>query len=177
MWKVRDVRSPRRHLVLIALAGAILAAGCGVRHEPGHETTGEHHAHKAAHGGCLSEIESCDLGHVETKLADGTLTLWFVGSGGDTTRAVRVPDIEVRLSLAPDGAAAREIVLEAAPIDLAGETVGHCSCFQASTQWLREIVRFEATGVVAFKGAPRHLTIRYPAENVPGHEHEHAEHK
>ena len=122
----------------------------------------EHH-HTAPHGGVLNEIGCCENGHAEVRIADGSMTLWFVGGGDQTGRAVRIPDQSITLTVpAAGGTPARTIVLAAKPLVLAEEKAGDCSCFAGAAPWLATAPAFTATGTVTFRGTPTALTIAWP---------------
>lgn len=148
-------------------ACALLAAllGCGGAKEKAPEAKGEH---VAVHGGCLNALGTCENGHVEAKVEGETLTLWFVGGGGDTAKAVRVPDAEIALAVTLDGEKdARTLALKAKPNALADEKAGDGSRFEGSAPWLKGAAKFVATGRVTFKGKPQDVRIEYPAGYDP----------
>jgi hypothetical protein len=129
--------------------------------------------HEAHHGGVLNVIGD-EVGHVEIRLTDELVELWFVGGGNDTDRAVPIKADKIRLTVE------KELILNAAPLVLAGETEGNCSHFSAHCDWLGSMKEFVAQGHVMFKGQEFELSIRYPHGYDPhhghGHEHEHHEH-
>lgn len=148
-------------------------------------TGGEHHddqgkhgnGHVAAHGGALSAIETCAVGHLEAKLEGGTLSVWFVGGDGATTTAVRVAAREIPLLVATGhGENVRPLTLNAKPLALAEETAGDCSHFAATAEWLKDAKAFIAVGVVKFKGKPRVLRIDFPKGFDPDHDGHHEGH-
>jgi hypothetical protein len=152
-----------------AAAALALAAGCG---KDGHEEKHEGgHGHQAAHGGCLNAVGKCETGHAEIKVEEDVLKLWFVGGGHDTAKAVRVPDKEVVLTVKVAGEKEpRTLSLKAAPLALAEEKEGDCSCFEGRADWLKGVKDFEATGAVTFKGRKEDLKIDYPHGYDPDHE-------
>ena len=167
--------SDRKYLLAAIAAAASLSTACPTKPHVPHE---HKHGHTAAHGGCLSEIEACRVGHVEFMREGETLTLWFVGGDADTDRAVRVPDQKIVLTVTADGVdTERQLTFVARPIELAGETTGDCSRFVASAPWLANAPSFEARGTVTFKGKRRTLKIAYPPGHHSGHDdrshHEH----
>jgi len=144
---------------LVVLSGAfacgILAGGL-ISPATGHE------GHDAAHGGVLNVIGK-ETGHAEIRLTDGLMELWFVGGGNDTHRAVPINAGKVELVVE------KKLVLDAAPLILAGETEGNCSHFLARADWLREMKEFTARGHILFKGREFELLIRYPEGYDPFH--------
>lgn len=121
------------------------------------------HQHKAAHGGCLNALGSCENGHAEVKLEDGILKVWFVGGGADTGKAVRIPDLAITLAVTADGEKeARPLILKANPNDLAEEKLGDCSCFEGSADLVKGAKAFVATGTVTFKGKKQAVRLEYP---------------
>jgi hypothetical protein len=113
------------------------------------------------HQGCLNAIETCEVGHAETKVEGDVLKVWFVGGGSDTAKAVRVPEKEIALEV-NTGDTTSTLVLAAKPSALAQETIGNCSYFEARAPWLANLKEFTATGTVAFKGRNRKIVIEYP---------------
>ncbi len=160
-------------VLCVGLAAGLALSGCGKK--PEHAKADHEHGHVAAHGGCLNVIGSCETGHAEVKIENGTLKCWFVGGGNDTAKAVRVPDKEITLTVAgEEGSEPKTIVLSARPIELAEEKVGDCSYFEGSADWLKNIKDIEATGEVTFKGKKQTFKIDYPHGYDPDHEkHEH----
>ncbi|MGD0090989.1 MAG: hypothetical protein ABSE73_13810 [Planctomycetota bacterium] len=131
----------------------------------------EEHGHEAAHGGCLNELCECENGHAEVKVEGNLLRLWFVGGGNDTKKSVRVPDKELTLTVkGSNGAADKQVVLKAKPIELAEEKVGDCSCFEGQADWLKDVKEFVATGSVMFKGKKTAIRIEYPKGYDPDHD-------
>lgn len=130
--------------------------------------------HEAHHGGVLNVIGE-EVGHVEIRLTDDTVELWFVGGGNDTHRAVPIKANKVKLRVE------KELVLDAAPLVLAGEAEDNCSRFAAQCDWLGAMKEFVAHGHIQFKGQDFDLLIRYPHGYDPhhghGHEHEHEHHE
>ena len=127
--------------------------------------------HEAVHHGCLNVIGGeCEKGHMEVKLTDGLLEAWLVGGGQDTNRSVRIDAQEIHLNAKlPDGTT-QELVLQAKPLDLAGEKLGDCSHFTASADWLKTATKFEATGEFRFRGQMEKLIVRYPQGYDPDEE-------
>lgn len=124
----------------------------------------EKHGHEAVHGGCLNVVGSCENGHAELKIEGDTLRLWFVAGEKHTDKSVRVPDKEVKLSIALEkGKPSKELVLIAKPIELAEEKVGDCSYFEGKADWLKGVKEFEATGKVTFKGKQQDFKLAYPS--------------
>ncbi len=117
--------------------------------------------HKAMHGGSLNAIVACENGHAEVKVDGDRLQLWFVGGGTDTDKSVRVPDRSIRIQVRTD-TRAQTLVLNPKPLELAGETVGDCSCFESTAPWLKSLAAFTAEGQITFKGQKRPLRIEYP---------------
>ena len=130
--------------------------------------------HDAHHGGVLNVIGD-EVGHAEIRLTGDTAELWFVGGGNDTNRAVPVKADKLTLTVE------KELVLDAAPLVLAGESAGDCSHFTAQARWLSAMEEFDAYGRVLFKGQEYELHIHYPHGYDPhhghGHEHEHSNHE
>jgi hypothetical protein len=93
--------------------------------------------------------------------------MWFVGGGSGTDRAVPIKAEKVTLTVE------KELVLDAAPLALAGESVGECSHFTARAEWLRAMSEFDAHGHILFMGKEYDLKIRFPG----GHDPYHAEHR
>ena len=122
--------------------------------------------HEAHHGGVLNVIGE-ETGHVEIRLAGDLVELWFVGGGNDTHRAVPIKADNVRLIVE------KELILDAAPLVLAGESEGNCSHFTARADWLGALKEFSARGRVMFKGQELDLVIRYPHGYDPHHGHGH----
>jgi len=129
----------------------------------------EHHGgHEAHHGGVLNVIGE-EVGHVEVRIEGDTLVAWFVGGGHDTNRAVPIKDKEIALKVSVPGKGEMTLILNASPMKLAGEKVGHCSRFVAKADWLREVKEFQARGEVVFKGILHELLIKYPKGHDPMH--------
>ncbi len=147
-------------------------------HGPNHDSAHRHkegHGHVAPHGGALSAIEGCGLGHVEAKVEGSTLTLWFLDGGSATSRSVPVDEARFPLSLVgPDGKRF-ELTMLPDPMRLAGETGTRCSRFVARSSALEGLSRFRAFGWVRFKGKMRALRIDYPQGYDPDHAHRHQE--
>jgi hypothetical protein len=166
MYAIRIVRTSA------VLAATLALAGCGggngaKKPEAGHDHA---HGHKAAHGGCLNAIGSCETGHAEVKVDADVLKLWLVGGANDTDKAVRVPDAEIVLSVKLEGEKQpRNLALKAKPSALLEEKPGDCSCFEARADWLKGVRSFEATGTVTFKGRKEKLEIDYPHGHDPDH--------
>ncbi len=153
-------------------ASVLLAAGLGCSGEHDHEH--EHHPgeHKAAHGGCLNALGTCENGPVDAKLDGAPLDVWCVGGGSSTDQAVRIPDAEISLSVLKKGdTEARSLTLKACPNELAEEKTGDCSHFRGQADWLKGLTGFTATGEVTFKGTKQALRIEYPDGHHPDHEH------
>lgn len=157
-----------------AAAVATLAfSGCkpAAHHDHASADEQEHdhaHSHKAAHGGCLNALGTCENGHAEARLSDGTLDVWFVGGGSDTEKAVRIPDASFALNVAlPGSAAARPLELEARPSELSEEKVGDCSHFVGKAEWLKGVSAFTATGEATFRGRRQAVRIEYPGGYDP----------
>ncbi len=147
-------------ILLLAPLCLVISLGCGGTKQEAPKEKGEH---KAAHGGVLNALTTCENGHAEVKIDGATMTLWFVGGGSDTDKAVRILDKEVSLSVTLDGAKEpRTLVLAAKPNDLAEEKVGDCSCFEGAADWLKDAKKFVAIGTVTFKGKPQPVRIEYP---------------
>ena len=131
------------------------------------ETTASHSkeedpAHKAHHQGCLNAIETCEVGHAETKIEGDTLKVWFVGGGTDTGRAVRVPDQTINLTIITPDKKTKNLILYPKPNILAEEKPGDCSFFEGKAPWLIGLKEFNAAGKVNFKGKERNIIIEYP---------------
>jgi hypothetical protein len=118
--------------------------------------------HEAHHGGCLNAIETCAVGHAEVKLEGDSLKVWFVGGETETDKAVRVADKQIELAVTPEGGKEQKLTLEPRPIELAGEKIGDCSCFEGKADWLAGVKKFDATGTVNLKGRQRPLKIEFP---------------
>ena len=155
----------------IAIAGWLVAimAACSNIQAGEDKAQGEKKGeHKAAHGGCLNALGTCENGHAEVKIVGDMLKLWFVGGGTDTEKAVRVPDKEIALSLTLEGEkTARPLVLKAKPNELAEETEGDCSRFVAKADWLTDVKKFIGTGTASFRGKQQDIRIEYPAGYDP----------
>lgn|GEM_PF-1401228 len=150
-----------RSLVALAVAGAAVSRAAADA-EPGH---------KAAHGGCLNALGTCENGHAEVRVDGARLELWFVGGGTDTQRAVRIPDPQIALTVTLPGAPEpRVVVLTATPNELAEEKTGDCSHFAGEAEWLRTARTFTAQGKVTFRGRPQDLRIEYPGGYDPDEE-------
>jgi hypothetical protein len=130
----------------------------------------EPHGHVAVHGGCLNEIGGCENGHAEIKLEGARLRMWLVGGGSNTAAAMRVPDPSIALAITVPGQPPRTLVLPAKPLILAEETVGSCSYFEASADWLAGAAEFKATGGLTFNGKKADLVIEYPHGYDPDHD-------
>lgn len=129
---------------------------------PHTDTSGEAHGHIAYHQGCLNAIETCEIGHAETKIEGDTLKLWFVGGGTDTGKSVRVTDKTIALNIITPQKETKVLVLEPKPNELAEEKVGDCSFFEGRAPWLAGLNEFSATGNVNFKGMIRKIVLEYP---------------
>ena len=157
----------------LIFATVLLFSGCHREPAAGSQVNSEAHRpeHTAYHGGCLNAIGSCDNGHAEVKVEDGVLTLWFVGGGNDTGRAVRVPDRVIALAVKTgENQPARTLTLEPKPNALAEEKVGDCATFVGQADWLKGIKEFGATGKVTFKGTEQTFRIDYPQGYDPDDE-------
>ncbi len=168
-----------KHTTMIVTINVImLAMFCGLMGCKGSRPHAEHdHGHEAHHGGCLNVIESCELGHAEVKVEGDVLRCWLVEGGQDTDKALRSSDSEIELSIALEDGQTRSLTLQAKPIELAGETVGDCSHFEAQADWLASVDHFEATGKVTVKGEMRDMVVHYPDGYDPDHEgHDHDDH-
>jgi hypothetical protein len=155
----------RLSIVSVAEVLVILLMGCGKEEKQKAEHAGEH---KAAHGGCLNAIGTCENGHAEVRVEGDILKLWFVGGGSDTDKAVRIPDREFALTITPRGSKeTKTLVLKAKPVEIAEETVGNCSHFEGQADWLKGIREFTARGNVTFKGRAQTLQIEYPTGYDP----------
>jgi hypothetical protein len=155
----RRLSFPRFLVFLIVFAGGMV---CGklVSSAPAG-------GHEAAHGGVLNVIGN-EVGHAELRLTGDLVELWFVGGGNDTNRAVPIQADTVKLTVEKD------LVLEAAPLVLAGEKKGTCSHYTARAEWLSAMGDFTAHGRVLFKGQEFDLFLRYPEGYHPHHGHGHA---
>ena len=124
--------------------------------------------HEAAHEGVLNVIGE-EIGHAEIRLSGDLVEVWFVGGGNDTHRAVPIKADSIKLTVE------KELVLNAAPLVLAGESKGNCSHFTARAGWLGAMEEFTAHGDITFKGREFELLIHYPHGYDPHHggEHEH----
>jgi len=137
---------------------------------PVEEPHGEkHHSHKAYHNGCLNAIGSCEVGHLEARLTGDKLEVWFVGGGSDTGKSVRVKAKSIDLEISLPSGEKRVLRLLPSPLELAGETIGDCSHFEAKAEWLNGLESFDARGKVTFKGRQREIIIHYPEGYDPGH--------
>jgi len=158
-----------------AFAFGSAVAWAGEQKDRGKEEKEHDGEHKAAHGGCLNAIGTCENGHAEVKIEGNVLMLWFVGGGSDTDKAVRIPDKEISLSVTLDGEKeAKTLVLKAKPNELAEEKEGDCSHFEGQADWLKDAKKFAATGKVTFKGKKQDLRIEYPAGYDPDDDKEQA---
>lgn len=117
--------------------------------------------HKAVHGGSLNAIVTCENGHAEVKLDGDMLQLWLVGGGPNTDKSVRVPDKSISIQVKTDNSA-KTLVLNPKPLELAGEKVGDCSCFEGTAHWLKSLAKFTAEGQIMFRGKKVPLRIEYP---------------
>lgn len=126
--------------------------------------------HKAPHGGVLSEIEACGIGHVEMVINGDQMVLWFLDEGHNVDRTVPIIEERIPLSIITDKGKRIELQAIASPMKLAGEKLGRCSHFVAQVEGLSELKNFECYGWVRFKGETRPLYMRFP-EGVSSHEH------
>lgn len=117
--------------------------------------------HKAVHGGSLNAIVTCENGHAEVKLDRDKLQMWFVGGGPNTDKSVRIPDTSVKLRVKTDNVN-KTLILKPVPLELAGEKVGDCSCFEGTASWLKGLAKFDADGQITFRGKKMPLKIEYP---------------
>ena len=85
-----------------------------------------------------------------------------MGGENETGKAVRTADPAIDLKVTADGGKTWSISLQAKPLELAGEKVGDCSHFEATTDWLDGLKKFHAEGAVNFKGQKRAVKIDYP---------------
>jgi len=133
-------------------------------HEHGHHHGKEGHEHNAHHGGCLNAIVTCENGHAEVKITEDIIQCWFVGGGSDTGKATPIGDKSITISITTAGSTLiNTLVLQAKPLVLAEETIGHCSYFEGKAPWLKGITTFTATGTVqSFRGKTVPLVIEFP---------------
>jgi len=151
--------------VVSVLAGMALAPMQAAETPAQNGPAGEH---KAAHGGCLNALGTCENGHAEVKLADGVLLIWFVGGGADTEKAVRIPDLDLTLAITLNGGKeTKSLTLKAKPNELAEEKAGDCSHFEGKADWLKGVKSFVATGTVTFKGRKQAVRLEYPTGYDP----------
>jgi hypothetical protein len=150
-------------IVTIAIFAAMVCAGCSNRpHQQAHHADGKHeHEHKAAHGGSMNAIVTCENGHAEVQLDGDILRVWFVGGGSSTEKSVRIPDKAISLQVKTDKGT-KTLVLNPRPLELAGEKVGDCSHFEGHADWLIGVKEFTANGQIKFKGARTPLKIEHP---------------
>ena len=130
----------------------------------------EDHHHKAYHDGRLYEIGACENGHLEVRLQDGRLEVWFVGGGHDTNRSMPVETHEIVFMMETGGVTDKKVTLRADPIVLAGEKTGRCSHFIADDPWLKEVTNFKARADIFFKGSHHPLLIEYSSNRVSENE-------
>jgi hypothetical protein len=159
-----------RALVLAAALTVAALGGCSRGGGPvsvDHASSAPAVRHTTAHSGVLNAIETCETGHAEAKLEGGTLWVWFVGGGTQTTAAEAVPDASIALTVTSDPGVRKQLTLRAQPYALAGEKVGRCSRFAVIAPWLEQMPTWTAVGVVHFKGAPRPLRIEFPGGYDP----------
>ena len=125
--------------------------------------------HVAHHGGCLNAVVTCENGHAEVTVVGDTLKCWFVGGGPNTGESVPIGDTAISLSVMPAGSThARTLVLQAEPLKLAEETMGHCSYFEGKAAWLSGLSTFVATGKLRhYQGKSMPLRIEYPGGYDP----------
>ena len=152
-------------LVIVFLGGIIVGERISSAIAEGHD---------AHHGGVLNVIGE-EVGHAEIRIVGDVVELWFVGGGNDTHRAVPIKADKVKLMVE------KELILDAAPLVLAGESADNCSHFTAQAHWLVAMEEFSAHGRVLFKGQEYELHIHYPHGYDPyhghAHEHEHNHHE
>lgn len=127
------------------------------------------HAHRAPHGGSLSVIEGCGLGHVELKIDGERLELWFLDGGDKTDRSVPIIESGFPLSLIATDGRRVETAVTADPLTLAGEKKERCSHFVATVPGLSDLKEFTAFAWVRFKGEMRPLRIAHPGGYDPDH--------
>lgn len=151
-----------RHLLLPALLFAACVSAC-----PAEEAA---HGHIAVHGGCLNEIGGCENGHAEVKVDGTRFRMWLVGGGTNTATAMRIPDASITLAITLPNQPAHTLVLAAKPLILAEETVGACSYFEATADWLAGVASWKATGSILFNGKKADLVIEYPHGFDPDHD-------
>jgi hypothetical protein len=156
--------------LLISLFGCTSETPSGTDQHTSDQTNDQHTAY---HGGCLNVIETCELGHAEVRISGDQLQLWFVGGENETKRAVRISARQVVLAITPENGGQKNLTLMAKPIVLAEESVGDCSYFEGSADWLTGVKQFTASGTVELKGRPRSIRISYPDGYDPEEDHGH----
>lgn len=156
-------REYRRVFVIVLGFALVFAGGALVGKRTSPAIAGGHEAH---HGGVLNVIGE-EAGHAELRITGDVVELWFVGGGNDTHRAAPIKADRVKLTVE------KELVLDAAPLALAGEGEGACSHFTAHCDWLGAMGEFVAHGQVRFKGQDFELVIHYPQGYDPHHGHGH----
>ena len=117
--------------VWLALLSSVLLGGWTIAQEHHHNEHPKHGHHKAHHGGVLNVIGKCEIGHIEVRVVEDLIEVWFVGGGGDTDRSVPVQAEAVVLNVKNSEERERTLFLKADPMKLAGEKVGYCSRFSA----------------------------------------------
>ncbi|MFH2064310.1 MAG: hypothetical protein ABIK15_03795 [Pseudomonadota bacterium] len=142
-------------------------------HDTHHADSHMEHHHKTHHGGCLNAVTMCEIAHIEVKVSGDVMKCWFVGGGHDTDKAVHIPEKQIILSVKFGNNEQKKLILKAKPIELAEETIGHCSCFEGQADWLSSLKEFKAYGKATVKGKIRDIEIHYPEGYDPDHEHKH----
>ncbi len=138
-------------------------------HSDSHQHQNQHqhgHHHKAFHDGKLFEIGSCENGHCEIKLnEDGMVELWLVGGGNNTGASIRTSAEEIKFKCKLKNGLKNDefdLILKAAPIELAEESIGDCSHFTGHHEKLAgKNIRFFANGKIYFKGKNIKVEIDY----------------
>lgn len=140
-------------------------------HNHTHSTKHEHehkhrHQHKSFHDGKLFEIGSCENGHCEIKLNEnGTVELWLVGGGNNTGNSIRTSAEEIKFKCKLKNGLKNDefdLILKAAPIELAEESAGDCSYFTGHHEKLAgKNISFFANGNIYFKGKNIKVEIDY----------------
>ena len=123
-------------------------------------------SHPPAHGGSFNVVGSCETGHAEAKVEGGTLKVWFTGSCCELKKPARLKDSEIRLAVEiPGEGKARELVLKAKPLTLAGEKDGDSSYFEGKADWLASAKKFTASTKLKFQGSEIDFKIIWPEGN------------
>ena len=148
--------------VIAALLVIMMCVGCSNKTaKTSSECDKQEGEHKAAHGGSLNAIVTCENGHAEVKLDGNKMQMWFVGGGPNTDKSIRVPDKSISLQIDAKGSK-KTLILTPKPLELAGEKVGDCSYFEGNAPWLNGTKEFNASGQITFKGKNMPLKIEYP---------------